>query len=108
VASAEPEDQSEQTPSQAADAILDAQVDDLRLERAGSGEGSYFLRIKTHARVVRVADGAICFEQSAEYHSGKGLFVDWTQPGANQAVAETGYRALACHYVDQLVVPSSR
>jgi hypothetical protein len=108
LASAMPEDQLGRTPSHAADAILDAQVDDVRLDRAGSGEGSYFLRIKTHARVVRVVDGAICWEQSAEYHSGKGLFVDWTQPGAIQAVAETGYRALACHYVDQLVASSSR
>jgi hypothetical protein len=61
-----------------ADAILEATVDDLRLERAGSSEGSYFLRIKTHARLARVADGAVGFEQNAEYRSGKALFLDWT------------------------------
>ena len=57
----EPKDPSENTATRAADAVLEAHVDDLRLERAGSSEGSYFLRIKTHALVVRVADGAICF-----------------------------------------------
>lgn len=85
---------------------LDVRVDELRLERAGSSEGSYFLRIKTHARLTRVVDGAICFERSAEYHSGTDLFLDWTMQGAVQGVAETGYRALARFYVDQLLTAS--
>lgn len=86
-----------------ADAVLVAHVDELRLERAGSSEATYFLRIKTHARLVRVADGAICFEKSAEYRSGKALFLDWTQQGGVESVAETGYHALARYYVEQLV-----
>lgn len=86
-----------------AEAILEAHVDELRLERAGSSEASYFLRIKTHARVVRVADGAVCFEKTAEYRSGKALFLDWTQQGGLESVAETGYRALARYYVRELV-----
>jgi hypothetical protein len=86
-----------------ADAILEARVDDLRLERAGSGEGSYVLRIKTHARLVRLADGAVCLEQRAEYRSGRALFLDWTLQSALQGVAETGYRALARYYIDKLV-----
>ena len=79
---------SEKRATEAADVTLETHVDDLRLERAGSSEGSYFLRIKTHARLVRVADGAICFEQSAEYRSGTALFLDWTLQGAIQGVAD--------------------
>jgi hypothetical protein len=88
------------------DAILEACVDELRLERAGSSEGSYFLHIKTHAWLTRVVDGAICFEQSAEYRSGTDLFLDWTLQGAVQSVAETGYKALARFYIHQLLTAS--
>ncbi|MGH7968847.1 MAG: hypothetical protein ACREIC_08995, partial [Limisphaerales bacterium] len=85
-----------------ADVILEARVDDLRLERAGLGEGSYRQRIRTHARVLRATDGEICFERSAEYRSDTALFLDWTLEGAVEAVAETGYRALARYYVGLL------
>jgi hypothetical protein len=85
------------------DGTLELRVDELRLERAGSSEGSYFLRIKTHARLTRVVDGAICFDRNAEYRSGTDLFLDWTMQGAVQGVAETGYRALARFYVNQLL-----
>jgi hypothetical protein len=98
----------QETATDAADAILEACVDDLRLERAGSGEDSYFLRIKTHLRLVRLADGAVCFEQRAEYHSDKALFLDWTMNGAIQGVAETGYQALARYYIDQLLKVKSK
>jgi hypothetical protein len=101
--STEPGNAQPETKANAADAILEACVDELRLERAGSSEGSYFLHIKTHARLTRVVDGAICFEQSAEYRSGTDLFLDWTLQGAVQAVAETGYKALARYYVNQLL-----
>jgi hypothetical protein len=92
--------------SQTPEAILEIRVDDLRLERAGSSEGSYFLRIKTCARVLRAADGAVCFEENAEYRSGRALFLEWTLQGAVQSVAETGYQELAQHYVAQLLVGS--
>jgi hypothetical protein len=86
-----------------AEAMLEASVDELHLERAGSSEGSYFLHIKTHARLVRVSDGAVCFEQNAQYRSGKALFLDWTMEGAIQGVAETGYQELARYYVSRLL-----
>jgi len=86
-----------------ADAIFEARVEDLRLERTGSSEASYLLHIKTCARLVRVSDGRVCFEQHAEYRSGTALFLDWTSQGAVESVAETGYKALARYYVDQLL-----
>ena len=85
------------------DAVLEARVDDLRLERAGLGEGSYFLRIRTHARLVRLSDGRVCFEQPVEYCSATALFLDWTLNGAVEGVAQTGYQALADYYVSQLL-----
>lgn len=93
--------------SSPADAVLNVRVDDLRLERAGSSEGSYFLRIRTHARLIRAADGTVCFERSAEYRSGKCLFLDWTTHGAVESVAETGYQTLSRYYIDQLVAGPS-
>jgi hypothetical protein len=85
------------------DAILEARLDELRLERAGSSESSFFLDIKTHARLVRVSDGAVWFQQNAEYRSEKALFLDWTMEGAIQGVAETGYEELARYYVGRLL-----
>ena len=93
-----------ETTRDSADAVLEARVDELRLERAGSSEGSYCLRIKTHVRLIRSADGSVCHESRAEYRSGTALFLDWTLRGAIQGVAETGYRALAQYYVNQLLI----
>jgi hypothetical protein len=85
------------------DAMLRARVEELRLERTGSGDSSYVLLIKTRARLVRLADGAVLHDQPAEYRSGTCLFVDWTLHNAFQNVAETGYRKLAERMVDQLL-----
>lgn len=94
----------ETKPSPAA--ILEARVDSVQLEKAGSSEGSFILHIKTHARLVRVSDGFVCFEKQAEYRSGKDLFLDWTYHGAIQAVAETGYKSLATYYINQALLPA--
>ncbi len=88
--------------SPALDAVLDARVEELRLERSGSDEGSYFLRITTRARLVRTSDSVVLYEQPVEYRSGHSLFLNWTLYGAVQSVAETGYRALAQYFVDTL------
>jgi len=95
----------ETKPSPAA--ILEARVDSVQLEKAGSSEGSFVLHIKTHARLVRVSDGLVCFEKQAEYRSGKDLFLDWTYYGSIQAVAETGYKSLARYYISQALLPVS-
>ena len=83
-------------------AVLEARIDQLRLERGRSDEGSYFLLIKAHARLVRKGEGGLLYEQSVEYRSGRALFLDWTDHGAVQGVADTGYRALAEYFVSQL------
>jgi hypothetical protein len=89
-------------PNPSVDAVLEARIDQLRLERARSDEGSYFLRIKAHARLVRRDEGGVLYEQSVEYRSGRALFLDWTEHGAVECVADTGYRALAEYFVSQL------
>jgi len=83
--------------------ILEANVEELRLERSRSDEGSYFLRIKLRARLTRQADGSIQRDQILEYRSGRGLFLDWTLAGSVEGVAETGYRALARYIVDYIL-----
>ena len=85
------------------DAVLEARVEELRLERSGSDEASYFLRIKVRTRLVRMADGTLLFEQPVEYRSGRSLFLDWTLRGAVEGVAETGYWALAQYLVDRIL-----
>ena len=86
----------------AMDAVFEARIEELLLERVGSDEGSYFLRIKARARLVRRGGGGLLYEQPVEYRSGRALFLDWTYPGGVQGVAETGYRALAEYYVSQI------
>jgi len=90
-------------PASTADAMYEARIEELRLERAGSDEGSYFLRIKARARLLRRAGGGLLYEQSVEYRSGHALFLDWTPHGALQGVAETGYRALAEYLVGRIL-----
>src|SRR6266567_4666373 len=86
----------------AMDAVFEARIEELLLERVGSDEGSYFLRIKARARLLRRGGGGLLYEQPGEYRSGRALFVDWTYAGGVQGVAETGYRALAEYYVNQI------
>jgi hypothetical protein len=85
------------------DAILEARIEDLRLERKGSDEGSYFLRIKARVRLVRQSDETLIYEQRVEYRSGQALFLDWTYHGSVEGVALTGYRALADYFVNVMV-----
>ncbi len=96
------DDQSEKLPD-AVDAVLEARVEELRLERSRSDEGSYFLRIKVRARLVRVADRTLLYEQPVEYRSSHSLFLDWTLHSAVEGVAESGYRALAQYIVDRIL-----
>ena len=101
--SSDPDNASQDTSLPEPDVILEAHVDDLRLERAGSTEDSYFLRIDTDARLIRPADGAVCFEERAEYRSGTALFLDWTWQGAVEGVAQTGYQALGKYYIARIL-----
>jgi hypothetical protein len=94
------------SPDTTPSTVLETSVDELRLERAGTSEGSFFLRIKTHVRLVGNSDPAVVYYQgTAEYRSGESLFLDWTLNGALESVAETGYQALARYYINQLTTP---
>jgi len=92
----------------APESVLEARVEELRLERTGSGDTSYRLRIKTRTRLVRTADGAVLYNKPEEYRSGTCLFADWTLPNAFQSVAETGYRLLAEQCVSRLLTTTDR
>ena len=94
--------------SRDADSILHARVEELHLDRTGSGDASYALHIKVRVRLVRARDDAVLYDQSAEFRSGTCLFLDWTLPGAFQGVAETGYRQLADRIVDRLLATTDK
>jgi len=85
------------------DAVLEARIEELRLERVGSTEGSYCLWITAHARLVRKLDGDLIYEQSVKFRSGRALFLDWTDAGALESVAQTGYRALADYFTSLIL-----
>jgi len=83
-------------------AILETITEELRLERTGSVDDSFALRIKTRVRLLSSEDGALLYEQPFEFRSGTDLFIDWTRCDALRSVADTGYRELAGHIVNQL------
>ncbi len=89
-------------------AVLEARIEELRLERTGKGDTSYALLIKARTRLLRSTDGAVLYDQPAEYRSGKCLFLDWTLHHAFQSVAETGYRQLADQTVEELLSNTDR
>lgn len=94
--------------TQDTDTLLQARIEELRLERAGAGDTSFRLRIRMRTHLVRAADGAVLSERRAEYQSGTCLFLDWTLPNAFQNVAETGYRELAEQCVARLLAGTDK
>ena len=88
--------------------MLEARIEEFRLERAGAGDTSYILRIQARTRLVRAVDGVVLYDQTSEYRSGPELFVDWTLHDAFESVADTGYRALADHIVQQILVATEK
>jgi hypothetical protein len=73
--------------------IVETRIVELKLEPV---KGDYcVLKIKARARVLRVSDRALVLDRLFEYQSGKALFIEWTQRGGLESVAETGYRVLA-------------
>src|SRR5262245_41712234 len=64
-------EQLKQQPRRHVDAILQARVDELRLERAQDNDSSYTLLIKVRTRLVQ-ADGTVLYDQPATYRSEQG------------------------------------
>lgn len=83
-------------------ALLESKLEELRLERTGKGDESFALRMKARARVVRVADGKVLYDEPFEYQSGAALFLDWWLGDSVQNVAQTGYRKLAGRMTERL------
>ena len=83
--------------------IVETRIEELKLEPV---KGDYcVLKIKARARVLRVSDGALVLDRSFEYQSGKALFIEWTQKGGLESVAETGYRILAAQMASDTLGP---
>jgi hypothetical protein len=84
--------------------VLETRIEELRLERTGTKDTSFVLRIKARALLHRSSDGKVVYDLPCEYRSGQALFLDWTYPKAFRAVAETGYQELAKHIAERLLV----
>ncbi len=89
--------------------ILETKVEEIRLARTGSTDGSFALLINARVRLLRPADGNVMYDQPFEYRSGKALFLDWTLNKGEpfRGCAETGYRKLAEQIVEQLFVKTA-
>ncbi|HXJ57997.1 MAG TPA: hypothetical protein VNU68_15180 [Verrucomicrobiae bacterium] len=98
-------EQLQQQPRRHVDAVLQAHVEELRLQRAQDNDASYTLLIKVRTRLLR-ADGTVLYDQPATYRSEQGLFVDWARHPSIQSVADTGYRMLAAHLVEHVLAAS--
>ncbi|MBI4660298.1 MAG: hypothetical protein HY735_15795, partial [Verrucomicrobia bacterium] len=82
----------------------------VRLQRTGERSALYELLIEARTRLARAADGAVHYDQSFQYRSGRALFIDWTllRGEAVRKVFETGCQELADKMVEQLFLePSS-
>ncbi|MEI2723910.1 MAG: hypothetical protein V9H26_10320, partial [Verrucomicrobiota bacterium] len=84
---------------------METEVEELRLERKGSGDSSFALRIKARVRLLRSSNGDVISDETFEYQSGKDLFLDWAmnQGEPFRLCADTGYRRLATQMVERLI-----
>jgi len=92
------------------DAVLETTVQDIRLQRTGSRDSSYALRIDTWVRLLRPDDGAILYDHPFQYHSGTSLFVDWTLNHAEpfKVQAQSAYEKLAEKIVERVLLDPAR
>ena len=83
--------------------VVETRVEELKLEPV---KADYcVLKIKARARVLRVSDRALLLDRTFEYQSGKALFIEWTQHGGLESVADTGYRVLAAQMASDTLGP---
>jgi len=80
---------------EAVSALLETQVEELRLQRLGSGDSKFDLRVRARARLMRASDGAVLCDRAYDYRSGCAMFIDWTRHDGLASVARTGYRQIA-------------
>lgn len=77
--------------------VLETSVTELRLERLGSGDASFALRIEARARLLRQADAAVLSDTTFTYQTPPDLFLDWALNRGEpfEKCARTGYRQIA-------------
>ena len=85
--------------------ILESRVEDLRLERRGSGDSSFALRIRARVRMLRSSTGEVISDETFEYQSGQELFLDWALNNGEplQKCTDYGYGRLAEQMVARMV-----
>jgi hypothetical protein len=88
-------------------AVLEVSVEYFRLNVTKSGGNEFILSLGASARLLRAADKRVLLQRSYHYESGPALFIDWTRYAGVDAVAQTGYRALAEQIADDIFQPAS-
>jgi hypothetical protein len=84
--------------------ILESRVEEVLLERRGSGDSSFGLRIKARVRMLRSSTGEVISDETFEYQSGQELFLDWALNNGEpfQKCTDYGYRRLAEQIVERM------
>ena len=84
--------------------ILESCVEELRLERRGTGDSSFALRIKVRVRMSRSKTGELISDETFEYQSGRDLFLDWALNNGEpfRKCTDFGYRRLAEQIVERM------
>jgi len=84
--------------------ILESCVEELRLERRGSGDSSFALRIKARVRMLRSSTGEVISDETFEYQSAQELFLDWALNNGEpfQKCTDYGYRRLADQIIERM------
>ncbi len=85
--------------------ILETSVAELRLEKLGSSDVSFALRIQARARLLRVSDRAVLSETTYTYQTDPELFLDWALNRGEpfEKCTQTGYHQLASQIVVDII-----
>ncbi len=85
--------------------ILETSVAELRLEKLGSSDVSFALRIQARARLLRVSDHAVLRDTTYTYQTDPELFLDWALNCGEpfEKCTRTGYRQLASQIIADII-----
>ena len=84
------------------DTVLEPKIEQIRLERTGSSDPSFALRLKARIRLTDAATTKVIYDEPYQYLSGTGLFLDWSMEEVVANVADTARNELASNIVGHL------
>jgi hypothetical protein len=102
---APPHENPELTATPLVGTTLETRVEELRLERRGTGDSSFALRINARVRMSRSGTGEVIRDETYEYQSGEDLFLDWALNNGEplKKCTDYGYGRLAEQIVERML-----